>query len=65
MKKIQNIMLSLVWLFLLSAITRLVIALIKDVENIQQGIVMTGFVLFISLLMFASGKLLYNLILEK
>jgi hypothetical protein len=58
-------MLSLVWLFLLSAITRLVIALIKDVENIQQGIVMTGFVLFISLLMFASGKLLYNLILEK
>jgi len=65
MKKIQNIMLSLVWLFLMSAISRLIIALIKDVENIQQGIVMTGFVLFISLLMFASGKLLYDLILNK
>lgn len=58
-------MLSLVWLFLMSAISRLIIALIKDVENIQQGIVMTGFVLFISLLMFASGKLLYDLILNK
>jgi len=65
MKTIQNVTLSLVWLFLMSAIARLIISMIKDVQTIQQGIVMIGFTIFITLLMFVSGKLLYNLILEK
>tara|TARA_R100001591_G_C4316378_1_gene174262 strand:- start:363 stop:572 length:210 start_codon:yes stop_codon:yes gene_type:complete len=62
MKKVQAVILAGVWVFLLTAIGRIIIHMLESVNTIEQGLTMFAFVVFISFLMYCSSILIYNIL---
>lgn len=64
MKKVQAIFLTVVWLFLFSAIGRVLMHMAKEIQNFEQGITFFGFIVIIGAMMFALVTLIYGILKE-
>ena len=64
MKKIQTSILVVTWVFLLTAIGRVIIHMLDSVKTIEQGLTMFAFVVFVGFLMYVSSVLIIELVRE-
>ena len=64
MKKIQTSILVVTWVFLLTAIGRVIIHMLDSVKTIEQGLTMFAFVVFVGFLMYMASILIIGLVRE-
>ena len=64
MKKIQSIILASTWVFLLSAIGRVLVHMVDSVKTLEQGLTMFAFIVFVGFLMYVSSVLIYGIVKE-
>jgi uncharacterized PurR-regulated membrane protein YhhQ (DUF165 family) len=64
MKKIQSIILAVTWVFLLTAIGRVLVHMFDGVKTLEQGLTMFAFVVFIGFLMYMASILIIGLVRE-
>lgn len=61
MKKVQFYLTATIWLFVTSAVVRMLIALSSDVKSAEQLILYVGIIALITMVLVASGGLILTI----